>query len=48
MLEVPFVGVMTTVACDPNRGNKVASTEPAPKSWWKSSEMLASYNPLIR
>ena len=40
-------GITVTVACEPKRGNRVASTAAAPKSWWKSSETLASFNPAI-
>jgi hypothetical protein len=41
------LGITVTVALLPKSGNKVSSTEPAPKSWWKSSETLASFNPEI-
>jgi hypothetical protein len=41
----PLVGATTTVAIEPNRGERIASTEPAPKSWWKSIEIDASLRP---
>jgi hypothetical protein len=40
-------GTTVTVQDEPRSGNRVASTAAAPKSWWKSSETLASFNQAI-
>jgi hypothetical protein len=45
---VPLVGLITTVAWVPSSGNRVASTEAAAKSWWKSRLRLASFRPPMR
>lgn len=41
-----LVGVTTISTVWPSRGCKVASTAEAPKSWWKSREIEASFKPL--
>jgi hypothetical protein len=40
-------GITVTVQALPRRGNKVASTAAAPKSWCQSIETLASFKPAI-
>lgn len=44
----PEVGVIVIATVCPNSGNRVASTESAPKSWKKSRDKLASFKPPIR
>jgi len=46
-LTAPEFGRTLTVIVSPMSGNKTESIPAAPKSWWKSRETLASFNPLI-
>jgi len=44
---VPEVGAIFTATVEPISGNSRASTDPAPKSWWKSRDTDASFRPPI-
>jgi len=43
-----LVGTIRKVTVVPSRGNKVASTESAPKSWWNSNCKVPSFSPPMR
>jgi hypothetical protein len=47
-VTVPDVGAILTATVEPMSGYSSESTEPAPKSWWKSRDTEASFSPPMR
>jgi hypothetical protein len=46
-VTVPDVGVTTTVALVPSRGQRIESSAPAAKSWWNSRVIEPDFKPYI-